>query len=267
MLSAFTPTTPSLLLLLSHLQPARSARIDPGPGFNGTGIYNASTTPRALPWNTYNYCNAPHVHAAHYRAPDGAVLVYLNGMMRHHKRTPDNLYPDENALNPAAGWDCANIEQLDYVGGGAQVRPLTETPGAHPFRSLVWNGTCEAGQLTRGGFEDAVQHGRDLWSVYHHTLPFLSAVDPDEIAIRVSPSARTRQVASGLLRGMDPSTASRVWPVAVEPSTIDSLVPSYACPGADAIRDAYQAVPAWTDHLTASSGKPYRANTVQKSLN
>lgn len=32
-------------------------------------------------------------------------------------------------------------------------------------------------------------------------------------------------------------------------SQIDSLVPGYSCPRADAIRNAYQSVPAWTDHL------------------
>lgn len=30
---------------------------------------------------------------------------------------------------------------------------------------------------------------------------------------------------------------------------IDSLPPDYDCPLADNIRDAYQSVPAWTDHL------------------
>lgn len=51
------------------------------------GVYNSSQTPADLPWNTYNYCNAPHVNAKHYTAPsvDGAKLVYLNLVMRHHK--------------------------------------------------------------------------------------------------------------------------------------------------------------------------------------
>ena len=51
------------------------------------GVYDSSTTPSNLPWNTYNYCNAPHVNAAHYTAPNvtGAKLVYLNAIIRHHK--------------------------------------------------------------------------------------------------------------------------------------------------------------------------------------
>jgi hypothetical protein len=49
------------------------------------GVYNSSTTPRSLPWDTYNYCNAPHVNARHYTAPEDAELVHLSVMMRHHK--------------------------------------------------------------------------------------------------------------------------------------------------------------------------------------
>ena len=52
------------------------------------GVYNTSKTPSSLPWNTYNYCNAPHVNAKHYQTPpegDKATLVYLNVLMRHHK--------------------------------------------------------------------------------------------------------------------------------------------------------------------------------------
>lgn len=40
------------------------------------------------PLNSYNYCNAPHVNAAHYSVPSnssGAELVYMNVMVRHHK--------------------------------------------------------------------------------------------------------------------------------------------------------------------------------------
>ena len=58
------------------------------------GVYNGSVTPSSLPWNTYNYCNAPHVIAAEYTVPNvsDAKLVYLNTVMRHHKvSTPDIL--------------------------------------------------------------------------------------------------------------------------------------------------------------------------------
>ena len=53
-----------------------------------SGVYNSSRTPSTLPWDTYNYCNAPHVNAQHYHLPEnatGAKLVYLNVVTRHHK--------------------------------------------------------------------------------------------------------------------------------------------------------------------------------------
>jgi len=55
-----------------------------------TGVYNSSMTPSFLPWDTYNYCNAPHVNADHYYEPADATLVYLNVMIRHHKVSFDH---------------------------------------------------------------------------------------------------------------------------------------------------------------------------------
>ena len=54
---------------------------------SATGVYDTSQTPADLPWDTYNYCNAPHVSAEHYAKPNvsDATLVYLNTVMRHHK--------------------------------------------------------------------------------------------------------------------------------------------------------------------------------------
>ena len=38
------------------------------------------------PWDTSSYCNAPHVNVSHYEHPEeGAELVHLSIMMRHHK--------------------------------------------------------------------------------------------------------------------------------------------------------------------------------------
>lgn len=36
----------------------------------------------------------------------------------------------------------------------------TVIPEWHPFASQIWLGTCDAGQLTREGLEDAVKHGQ-----------------------------------------------------------------------------------------------------------
>lgn len=76
------------------------------------------------------------------------------------QRTPDNLYPNENMLNPADGWDCSDFIQENYGGGTARVFHETNIPSWHPFLSLIWNGTCDEGQLTAGGLADAVKHGK-----------------------------------------------------------------------------------------------------------
>lgn len=145
------------------------------------GVYNSSSTPDGLPWNTYNYCNAPHVNPSHYKEPiNDARLVHVIAVMRHHKvrawcqhlsisveleiskRTPDNLYPDENSLNSFSGWDCTDIRENSYAGGTAKVFHETEIPTWHPYLRNIWNGTCDAGQLTAGGLKDALQHGKVL---------------------------------------------------------------------------------------------------------
>ena len=79
---------------LSHLLSATTALTTVATTANAqslssaSGVYDTSTTPAHLPWNTYNYCNAPHVNAEHYEFPanvSNATLVYANMMMRHHK--------------------------------------------------------------------------------------------------------------------------------------------------------------------------------------
>jgi 2-phosphoxylose phosphatase len=76
------------------------------------------------------------------------------------KRTPDNLYPDEIKLNAAFGWNCTTIFQQSYGGGTTPVFHETIIPSWHPDLSTIWNGTCDTGQLTRAGLEDAIRHGK-----------------------------------------------------------------------------------------------------------
>jgi len=230
-------------------------------GISSSGIYNSSKTPSNLPWDTYNYCNAPHVNAKHYILPTNdskAQLVYMNVVMRHHKRTPDNLYPSENSLNPVEGWDCSDFINKIYVGGTAQIHRETFIPTWHPYVSTIWNGTCDAGQLTRQGLDDAVQNGKDFRSVYHQKLGFLTSVNEKDILLRTSTELRTHHVASGLLYGMDPATTKKKFPVHCLPASIDSIPPSYPCPNAETIRAAYQSVPAWMDHIQANQDLQHR---------
>lgn len=43
---------------------------------------------------------------------------------------------------------------------------------------------------------------------------------------------------------------------------IDSLVPGYSCPRADAIRNAYQSIPAWNEHLQENADLKARLDAV-----
>lgn len=79
------------VVLLPFAALAATAAQRPGLA-SASGIYNSSETPPTLPWNTYNFCNAPHVNAAHYEFPPQAVaaaqLLHVSVVMRHHKVTP-----------------------------------------------------------------------------------------------------------------------------------------------------------------------------------
>jgi len=240
----------------------RTGKTAVGP-LNRNGIYDSSVTPSHLPWNTYNYCNAPHVNTEHYHLPEAenASLVYLNVVMRHHKRTPDNRYPNENELN-SVPWNCSNFHQYSYGGGTTLVHHDTATPAWHPFLSQIWNGTCDQGQLTQAGLEDAIKHGKDFWSVYGDKLGFLLSVNGDDILFRTSTEIRTFQVVGGLITGMDPDMANKPFPVTTQPSAIDSIPPRYPCPKANAIRNAYLAVPAWTTHLVENAQLKSRLDHV-----
>ena len=61
----------SLLSLSSTVSVSRTEN-DTNNEF-GTRVYNSSRTPDYLPWNTYNYCNAPHINLAHYTKPERVV--------------------------------------------------------------------------------------------------------------------------------------------------------------------------------------------------
>ncbi|KAI9431170.1 phosphoglycerate mutase-like protein [Lactarius indigo] len=214
------------------------------PGLSSaSGVYNSSETPPTLPWNTYNFCNAPHINALHYQLPPQAIaagtLLHVSVVMRHHKRTPDNLAPLERSLGPP--WDCASAR-------------------------TIWRGTCDAGQLTPGGLRDAARHGKDLWELYHARPGLVSASRPrqDEVWVRTSTEDRTMQVAGAMLAAMGAGTdAERPWAVYTQPSSIDSLVPAYACPAANGVRDAFEAVPAWTAHLQENAALKARLDAAR----
>lgn len=70
--------------------------------------------------------------------------------------------------------------------------------------------------------------------------------------IGVTNNALTSQVASGILSGLFPALSSRSPSPAVliQPPTLDSLEPTYPCPAADTLRNAYTTgSDAWLKHL------------------
>ncbi|SJX62622.1 related to acid phosphatase [Sporisorium reilianum f. sp. reilianum] len=241
-----------------------------------SGVFTSSVTPADLPWDTYNYCNAPHVSAKYYERPPQAKdarLVFVNVVQRHHKRTPDNLYPNENIFNPAAGWDCSNYQQISYSVGANQDANLQghgiyrkiESPSWHPLNSIIWNGTCDQGMLTADGLRDSIQHGRDFWSVYgpYGKNPLLrQGINQRDVYFRTSNSDRTYQVSGGLLTGMNGWTSPGNFPVHTQPSNMDDIVPNYSCGYANGFRSYEQSLLAWNDHLSSKASLFAALNNV-----
>ncbi|KAI9429543.1 phosphoglycerate mutase-like protein [Lactarius psammicola] len=222
----------------------------------------------STPWDISSYCNAPHVNVSHYEPPEeGEELLHLSIMMRHHKRTPVALVPNEREINIGTPWDCSGVKQFTYDGGGGRLSNSVTIPPKHPFGKWIWAGSCEEGQLTAGGFHDSKTHGKDLWDVYHAHLGFLQAVQPSEISVRTTYIDRTKHVASGVLAGMDPSSAKRKWPAHAQPQKENSLAPSYKCPRADSLVSAAQAAPFWQDVLKKNSALIERLDTVLGTKN
>ncbi|KAF8504883.1 phosphoglycerate mutase-like protein [Russula emetica] len=182
--------------------------------------------------------------------------------MRHHKRAPVVLVPNELEINDGIKWDCTDVRRFTYYGGGTGLYHTVYTPPNHPFAPRFWAGSCEEGQLTAGGFSNSELHGKDLWELYHSHLGFLRSVNPDEINVRTTYVDRTKNVASGVLAGMDPSTAGRPWPVHAQPHLIDSLGPSYKCPRADYLAGEGLAAPVWQEVWKNNSALHERIDSV-----
>lgn len=238
---------------------------------NGTGvhgfIFNSSSLPEGTPYGTYNWCNMPHVRAQEYPvASDEYELEYVEVIHRHHKRTPyaSNTFPRENYP-----WSCDDeglfyhAQPLNPPGNvSAPTYWSVYTSPSNPFAPTSgFNGSCQFPQITRGGLDDAYQHGLDLWSVYGELLRFL---DPqtarEQSSFRVTNNVITSQVASMLIPGFfaNASAQQASVPLHVQPATVDSLEPVYACNAATALAALYgvgSSAPSsnWTAHLAASS--------------
>ncbi|KAF2115506.1 acid phosphatase [Lophiotrema nucula] len=234
---------------------------------NDTGTYgfvfNSSLLPEGIPYGSYNWCNMPHVRRAEYQKTNSSfVLVYVEVIHRHHKRTPyaANTFPVE-----AYPWYCDD-EALFYYGArlpayGANRSASTYwsvyTSLSNPLAPKGFNGTCQFPQITRGGLDDSWQHGNDLYGVYHDLLGFLPAkYDPTLVSFRVTNNVITSQVASMVMSGMFGGEAQQSLPLLVQPASIDSLEPAYTCLAANNNFTAYgvgSGDTGWTLHLKAAS--------------
>lgn len=94
--------------------------------------------------------------------------------------------------------------------------------------------TCQFPGLTAEALDDALVHGQDLRAVYGDLLGFLpNSTDYSAYAFRATNNVITTQTASGLIRGLMPDLEEHA--VYVQPSTFDSLEPTFSCPLASSI--------------------------------
>lgn len=228
-------------------------------GSGAPGIYNSSVTPDSE-YGTYNWCNMPHVRSKEYKTPTGEYkLEYVEVIQRHHKRTP---YGSNTFFVEDVEWSCDGSGPVfgavvDESPVGVEWQAFTDAQ--NPWTTSVGPGfkgsTCQFPQLTAPSLDDAYVHGNDLRAVYFHRLGLGSSFDPSKARIRVTNNVITSQVATALLHGLFPDSSPASHVVHIQPSSIDSLEPTYACPAADSLRSTYAAsggsnAAIWTEHLS-----------------
>lgn len=183
----------------------------------------------------------------------------LHQIHRHHKRTPyaTNAFPRET--HP---WWCDDERLFHYAisppqDSSVHVTWQVDTSDANPFAPIGFHGSCRFPQITSQGLRDSRQHGQDLFEVYHRLLGFLpSTYDPMKLQYRATNNLITSQVIGHIIQGQFPDMANMPVAVRVQPPSIDSLEPSYACPSASSLHRAYavgSSAENWTLHLDQSA--------------
>lgn len=266
-----TATNSSSQIVDLNWYPPRNTSVSSlSSAINGTGVYgfifNSSQTPPSEPYaGTYNWCNMPHVRRSEYPAVNSSLkLAYVELIHRHHKRTPyaANTFPIETYP-----WYCNDTALYFFASpinpdGNASAQAYWNlfTDQSNPFVAPGFPGDCQFPQITRGGLDDAWQHGKDLYGVYHDMLGLI----PDAVAkasllpgvsFRVTNNVITSQVAGMVVNGLFGAASSL--PLQIQSDSIDSLEPTYSCPAADALKQQYgvgSSNPTWQAHLQASSG-------------
>lgn len=205
----------------------------------------------------------PHVRASEYPKVNSSFeLEYVEVIHRHHKRTPyaANTFPRENYP-----WYCDD-EGLFYYGAPLPTAGANHsadsywsvyTSASNPLAPEGFNGTCQFPQITRGGLDDSHQHGVDIFSVYRGLLNFIpKSYDSSLVSFRVTNNVITSQVAGMVIAGMYPHEANTNIPLLIQPDSIDSLEPAYACTSASTLFSSFASGSTsgpWGQHLQASS--------------
>lgn len=131
------------------------------------------------------------------------------------------------------------------------------TDPSNPFSTGV-NTTCQFPQLTIGGLEDGIQHGKDLASIYLNldlaSSLFPSTPDPAKTFFRSSSSALTQSSAGGVFRGLYPDYTSTI-PLHQQQPSVDTINAEFAssCPAIASTLADITSTPEWQDHLTVTA--------------
>ncbi|KAM0754264.1 phosphoglycerate mutase-like protein [Meredithblackwellia eburnea MCA 4105] len=231
------------------------------------GIYNSSETPSNSS-RMYNYCNMPHVRSSSYPVPSSSfILEHVTLIHRHHKRTP---YSSNTFFREDISWSCEDARIIHYATSDSESRKTwgevpviwrVDNEGAgNPMRPSVAVGfkgsDCLFPQITAEGLQDSYQHGLDIASVYRDQLQFLpSKFDPNQVVFRVTNNGNqhfansTSQVLGALIAGLYPELEKSGYTAFIQPSSFDSLEPTYHCSRADALKAEIEMTEGWIHHL------------------
>ncbi|KAJ7684608.1 phosphoglycerate mutase-like protein [Mycena polygramma] len=243
-----------------HYPPAQTNVNNLTFALNGTGapgIFNSSTVADKS-YGEYNWCNMPHVRPREYKTPsEDYTLEYVEVIQRHHKRTP---YASNTFFKEDVTWSCIGEGPVAYGKGPsgvssdvAEIQWQAFRSPQNPWTNSVGPGfvdtTCQLPQITSEGIVDSHTHGSDLRVVYASRLGLGQRLDASVVQIRVTNNVITSQVAGGLVKGLFPGSENTA--VLVQSSTYDSLEPTYSCPTASNLFNAYTSGSSnWTTHLT-----------------
>lgn len=169
--------------------------------------------------------------------------------------------------------DCGD-EGLQF--GGKPIDPYGNTSAntywsvytspANPLVPEGFNGTCQFPQETRGGLDDAHEHGVNIMAVYGDMLGFLpNNYDANVVSYRVTNNVITSQTAAMVIAGMYPERTGQDQPLLIQPDSIDSLEPAYTCTAGSALSSSYgsgSSSPAWLVHINASMPLKLRLDAI-----